>query len=203
MTVPMLRQTGAPSIASADIDTLVRRLTAKVEADLDDFRRGVIAFEHAPTVRERSALEARHAELVRSLDGHEAQARAHVTMMLNAFRSYGETAEDADLNLMTWMLVVGDQPVWAVKETVRRFIRAEVRGADDRRGPTPAEFSRVLGGITAPVQAEIRRLETVLRARVDEPIKPTDVARAKAHAAELIAGIVSANVVGRPEPATV
>lgn len=199
----MLRQTGAPSIASAEIDTLVRRLTAKVEADPENFRRGVIPFEHAPTVSERSALEARHAALMRSLDGHDAQAKAHLTMMRNAFRSYAETEADAELNLMTWMLVVDDQPVWAVKETVRRFIRAEVRGADDRRGPTPAEFSRVLGTITAPVLTEIRRLEIVLRARVEAPTDLADQAKAKAHAAELIAGIVAANVVGRPEPATV
>lgn len=203
MTVPMLRQTGAPTIASAEIDTMVRRFTARVGADPGDFRRGMIAFEHAPTVRERFALEARHAELVRSLDGHDAQAKAHLTMMRNAFRSYAETEADAELNLMTWMLVVGDQPVWAVKETVRRFIRAEVRGADDRRGPTPAEFSRVLVTIIAPLHREIRSLETVLGARIEAPIKPADQARARAMAAELIAGIVAARVVGRPEPATV
>ncbi|MCP1558432.1 UNVERIFIED_ORG: hypothetical protein M2438_002516 [Methylobacterium sp. SuP10 SLI 274] len=203
MTVPMLRQTGAPSIASPEIDDLLRRFAPKVEADPGDFRRGVIAAEFAPSPAERSALDARHAELVRSLDGHDAQARAHVTMMRNAFRSYGETAEDAELNLMTWMLVVGDQPVWAIRETVRRFIRAGVRGADDRRGPTPAEFSRVLSTITAPVHREIRSLETVLRARVEAPIDPAAQARARAKAAELISGIVAARVVGRPEPATV
>lgn len=201
MSVPMLRQNGAPVVLDRSTDTALKRANGALERHPTDFRRMILPFDNALCVAERAALTARLDHLRETMHTDPAVVRGAVAMMRGQFPTYGASAEEVSEALDTWTALVRRFPPWAVAEAVERFLGGRVPGADHRRGPTLPEFCRVVNQLVEPVTAEIVALKRVLGAEVEAPIDPALQARAKAKAAELIAGAVAARVVGRPEDA--
>lgn len=203
MSVPMLRQPGAPLVADRSTDTALKRAEGALERHPTDFRRSILPHDAAPTTAQRRDMAVRLDHLRGTMRSDPATVRGAVAMMRGQYPSYGASAEEAGEALDTWVFLARDFPLWAVSEAVERYLGGRVPGADNRRGPTLPEFCTLLRQLVEPINAEITRLERVLGAEVEAAIVPAEQAEAKARAAELIAGIVAARVVGRPEPATV
>ena len=62
--------------------------------------------------------------------------------------------DDPKRRLAGYLLALNGNPLWAIQETARRFIRGEVKGQSTRWSPHPPELAQVARGLVDEYRAE-------------------------------------------------
>jgi len=91
-----------------------------------------------------------------------------LSILLAGMPSASQGAEDATNRVRAYRMALSDVPIWAVSEACKGIIAGRYP-EHMRFCPSPAELARIARDLTAPIHAEMRKIDDVLSARVIEP----------------------------------
>lgn len=142
---------------------------------------------------ERRAMQGRLSTLRRSLEHRDrAQARTTLVAFLASYGSNRGSEADAEMQIASYLAVMGDMPPWAIAEAARACTRGGYGAEASAFAPSAAQFHEVAARVLQPYAAEAEQLETALSAR-ETPISAAERER-------VIAGFdaLVSDVGGRP-----
>ena len=156
-------------MADPETDLTLRSMSNRLES-LGGNRYAILgAFPHADRVR----LELRADVLAGLLTPGEPAAILRSVGMLRTMK--GEVAVDADVRkslMAAHIALLGHYPAWAVEFVCHRFMRSR-----DRFAPDAGILADACETLLIPVRAELRRIEHILSAEVED--LPSEAERAK------------------------
>ncbi|WP_232629138.1 hypothetical protein [Methylobacterium sp. Leaf118] len=146
----------------------IGKFTNRLEDKPGDFRRKLLSASLAPAGTEREALEARRAELQRSLrPTPDDTARAVITLLLASGKSYGMTERESDAREMLYGEALRQEPTWAIEKARQRFAKGGWQcNWDGRDVPPTASVVAECRFITLEVETEIGRINAILDAEL-------------------------------------
>jgi hypothetical protein len=146
----------------------VAKFTNRLEDKPGDFRRKLLSASLAPAGTEREALEARRDELRRSLRATPGDAaRAVITLLLAAGKSYGMSERESDVRGMLYAEALRQEPTWAIEKARQRFAKGGWQcNWDGRDVPSTASVVAECRFITLDIETEIARISAILDAEL-------------------------------------
>lgn len=139
--------------------------------------------------RERSALEARAAELSAGLRAFEREEREVVRStlhaMLGGFRSLRESGEDAETAVEILLAVLREFPTWAIEEACMRIAQHKADAdppLDPRWAPSDAQIYQIVADLVQPHRQTLQRVQALLSAPVEIPQPQERISRAEIEA---------------------
>jgi hypothetical protein len=145
---------------------LAGKFTNRLEDKPGDFRRKLISALLAPTVAERTALEARHAELSASLIPTPGKTATDVIVLLIAGApAFGMSEREADMKALLYAEALRKEPTWAIERARQRFATGDWSCPWNGTGcPSSANVVAECRAITLPIEAEIHKIGQILGA---------------------------------------
>ena len=83
-----------------------------------------------------------------------------------------KATEDPKRTTVAYVLALEGQPLWAIREAVKRFVQGVVTAASTKFAPRPPELATVVRNIVQPVRDEVARNESIARARLRDYGQP-------------------------------
>ena len=126
---------------------------------------------------DRRAMQGRLLTLRRNLDHRDrSQARTTLVAFLASYGSNRGSESDAEMQIASYLAVMGDIPPWAIAEAARAWTRGGYGAVASAFAPSAAQFHEVAAAIVRPYLVEAEQLEAVLSARMT-PISEAERAR--------------------------
>jgi hypothetical protein len=131
---------------------------------------------------ERQSLEQRSNEL-RRWDGRASSRDlgVEVTKFLQGFPHGKLSAQEAAMTVAEYVTALHDLPIWATRQAMQRFRRAEVDRDTHTFAPSCAELRLAALDVTEPYRSELSSITRLLSAEVYQAA--TDAERERVHAA--------------------
>lgn len=118
-------------------------------------------------------------------------ARELTDRLFLAFQMKGPDDEDQRKKLLVlYVEALSKYPMWAIHEACSRFINGEVKAAEKKWAPKPAEICEVVREIIEPVKRELRIAASAARAERPKHHTPTAFQKAHPHLYPEIFGMV-------------
>lgn len=158
----------APTSTTRAMADTIGKFTNRLEDKPGDFRRKLLSASLAPAGTERDVLEARRAELRRSLRPTPDQtARDVVTLLLAGAPSFGMSERETDAKVMLYAEALRDEPTWAIEKARQRFAKGGWQCNWDGSGtPSTASVVAECRFITLDIETEIARISAILDAEL-------------------------------------
>jgi hypothetical protein len=147
---------------------LIGKFTNRLEDKPGDFRRKLLSASLAPAGAERQALEARRAELVRSLIPEPGEDADDVIYgIIAGGNTFGMSDREADAKVRIYAEALEKQPTWAINEARKRFGKGGWKCNWDGNGfPSSANVNAECAFLTLEIDAEIHKLSQILDAEI-------------------------------------
>jgi hypothetical protein len=178
------QQISAPSLITAQMDTLIRMFSSRLDDHPTDRRRKRMPATRAPDADAYAALERRRDELRASLLATPGdQADDVILALLMGWAQFSGSADEAEVRVRMYAEALTEQPTWAIEKARLRFARGKVQTIWDRHScPSMAQVAAECRYVLLDIETELARIEIILGAELyDTGATDDDRANAVAH----------------------
>jgi hypothetical protein len=190
ISLKTLTPIAAPTSTTRPMADLISKFTNRLEDKPGDFRRKLLSESLAPAGAERETLEARRAELIRSLRPEPGPDADDVIYgILAGGNTFGMSEREVSVKVRIYAEALQKHPTWAIEQARRTFAKGGWKCSWDGNGvPSSASVNAECSFITLEIEAEVNRIAQVLDAEIVDSETTADERKANvASIAKLLA----------------